>query len=681
MSDFNPQDFIQDFYEEASEHLRSIRANFLALERSLAPSRASVEMAVERVSLFGELFRSFHTLKGLAGMVGLEGAAQLSHAVESILREMQNAHIEVTPAVVDRLIGASSTLAGLIESVRTPGKPDTEVTAEIEALAAFLPEEGGRPARPPAADQGPDPVPAPASPLRLPPELAGSLNEVDRHKIQAASAAGRSFFQAVFTPDKTRAGQALNVNTVRQYLTENGEILKAVPLIADAGVQFMFLVATTQAADLELPGLELKRLPELSQTQAGGEPALPAPEHAVPLGHSAVFPVAMTIRVDLERLDDLMHLVSKMVVCHSRLADGFARLPRLSGPVVDQLNQAMGQIERNLYDLRQATMRMRMVPLAEVFSHMPLAVRDLGRALGKEVRLVMEGEGTEIDRVLVERLLEPLLHLVRNAIAHGIETPAVRAHAGKPAQGTLTLRGKPEGDHILVSVSDDGRGVDVEQVAAKAVALGWLEEARPLSNAEALDLLCRPGLSTLGEATLGAGRGVGMEVVMQMASSVGGSLSMESLPWQGTTFHLRLPLTLTIVNAILVECGGERYAIPQSAVNEVIEIDPGQVVRLESGELLPYREGSLALIRLCDLFHLAISQKAGPLYGLVSGNGGRQAALVVEKLGGLREVVVRTISDPLAARPGILGATELGDGRLVLILDVPRLMNSKTSEV
>jgi two-component system chemotaxis sensor kinase CheA len=311
---------------------------------------------------------------------------------------------------------------------------------------------------------------------------------------------------------------------------------------------------------------------------------------------------------------------------------------------------------------------------------MPLAVRELARASGKELLLVMEGETTEVDKHLVERLLDPLLHLVRNAIIHGIETPSERIVAGKRSQGTLTLRGVPQGENILITVSDDGRGIDFEKILQKAISLGLLKPERgmpgssPLTCSEVLELICQPGFTTRGEADLGAGRGVGLDIVLKMVQSIGGKLDLGSAPGQGTTFLLYLPVSLTIVSALIVRCGEERCAIPQRMVDQVIEIDPAQISRVEGGELYPFRQDSLTLLRLSELFHLPCSRPPSRfLYGLVSSEADRRKALVVDQLVGLREIVVHTIVDPLIARPGIMGASELGDGSLILILDLPSL--------
>lgn len=696
MSDISRQEFIRDFLEEAADHLQRLQRNLLALEESLSSPASSVDMVVTRVTLIDELFRSYHTLKGLSGMVGLAQAEQLSHALESVLRAVQHMQLEATPQVLDRLIAGTHTLEAIIANVDGPPKRQPKIDTDLAALSELLAEKGPEDIVAGAMEgkQGLGTEEPITRPVEIPqPEVVASLTLLEQQQIQAAQAAGRSLALAIFTPDPTRAGQGDNVNSVRAALRSVGDLIKAVPLIKGNDIRFAFLIASPQPLDPEsFPPMEwiplTDKLKGSETSDVSGEPsgisglpeALPQPE--VTPTSSARSVAQVSVRVELARLDELMRLVSELIITRYQLHE---LLPGLAGAPADKLDileQRLGRLDRSLRDLSQAVVRARMVPLAEVFSHMPLAVRDLARASGKDVRLVMHGETTEVDKQLVEGLLDPLLHLVRNAIAHGLETPAERQAAGKPPQGTLTLGGHPEGDHIRITVSDDGRGIDAAAIAARAAALGWLplEWAAPedgdLGEAELLELLCRPGLSTREEADLGAGRGVGMDVVRRMAVSVGGSLGMRTIPGEGTEFTLWLPLTLTILDVLIVCCGEARFAIPRSAVDRVIEIDPTAIVRLENGELYPYRGDSLHLLRLANLLHLPSSMPLPFFSGLISVEGDRRTALLVDRILGMREVVVRTISDPLVARPGIAGATELGDGRVVLILDLKALFEA-----
>jgi two-component system chemotaxis sensor kinase CheA len=510
----------------------------------------------------------------------------------------------------------------------------------------------------------------------------------------------------IFTPDPEKASQGHNVSEARQALRQAGELIKATPLVQGSSIRFAFIVASLHPLRPEdFPSMEWISLNPAAGSAAVDHETVPAPAPGrAPEAQAGVFrgiPSGASVRVDLERLDELMRLVSDLVVTRYRLRELLPTLQGAPPAALESLEGTLSRMERSLRELRGEVVRTRMVPLGEVFGLMPMVVRDLARASGKEIHLMMEGEATRVDKLLVERLLDPLLHLVRNAISHGIEPPAERAAIGKPAQGQLLLSASPEGDHIRITVSDDGRGIDAEAVATRAADLGWLgserallagknaqrEQAGPdgqaaeaykgLSEYELLELISQPGLTTRAEADLVAGRGVGMDVVRQAVEAVGGSLSLKTSSGKGSEFILRLPLTLTIVDVLIASCGSERYAIPRSAVDRVIEIDPARIVRVENGELYHDREDTLSLLRLAVLFQLPNGHSGSFLSGLISVEGERRTVLVVDRLIGLREVVVRPIADPLVARPGIAGATELGDGRAILILDLKALLHTK----
>ena len=311
-------------------------------------------------------------------------------------------------------------------------------------------------------------------------------------------------------------------------------------------------------------------------------------------------------------------------------------------------------------------MRVRLVPVRDVFARMRLVVRDLARETGLGLDLHLVGEDTEIDKFVVERLADPLLHLVRNAVAHGIEPPAERAAAGKPPCGRLDLRAAAAGGAAVIEVEDDGRGIDAERVLARARAAGLAPPGGWADPSAALDLICTPGFSTRDATDRVSGRGVGMDVVRRAVEELGGTLDLASRPGRGTRFTVRLPLTLAIADALIVAVGAQTYAAPQTAVREVLLVEPGAVTTLENNELLRHHGGVLPLLRLSDLF--GTPRPAAPT-ALIVGEGRHAVAVAVDRVLGLREVVVRRLSDPLVQVPGLAGATELGDGRPVLILD------------
>jgi two-component system chemotaxis sensor kinase CheA len=379
------------------------------------------------------------------------------------------------------------------------------------------------------------------------------------------------------------------------------------------------------------------------------------------------------VRVDLTRLDELMRIIGDLVISRARLDDALARIERRVPPVEWRVVQEQSQtIERQLRDLREGLMRVRLVPVREISRRMPFVVRDLARDTGKQVRLEMRGQDTEIDKFLIERMMDPVLHLVRNAVSHGLEDPAERVAAGKPAEGTLTLAAASVGDMVLIEVADDGRGIDAAAVATRARTMGIAVPDGALDMATLLDVICAPGFSTRAESDRASGRGVGMAVVKNTIVELNGRFTLQTAPGEGTRFVIELPLTLSITDALIAHVGDRTFAVPQGNVREVVEIDPASVRVIERHELAPFRGGSLPILRLSRLFGIA-EQPRRALHVFVVGSGTDAVGVAVDRVSGQREIVVRSMADSLVKAGGIVGATDLGDGRAVLILNLPDL--------
>jgi two-component system, chemotaxis family, sensor kinase CheA len=711
MNDFSLDDFIEDFLQEANEHLQSINQNLLLLERTLSAAGQLPETASSRVSIINELFRSFHTLKGLSGMVGLRPAEEISHLMESVLREIQTLSLEVNQLVIDQLFEGAKTLKVIVASITDSQEQVPDISNISNSLNQILKNKPApiSPSTISDDDENPQPTePGSGEPLEERekteedieaveedieavidralsdhPDIKDSLGQDDLDKLSAAFQSGKLLYLVVFSPSSEKAGRGKNVSQLRHQLEEGGSIIKNIPLVQKDSVRFAFFVSRSKPVAVEVyqeaEVIPLKEtIEEQIQTETTSDIKVETIKRAG-LRDLSSHKISSNVRVDLERLEEILRIVGEMVIVRSRINDEMTKLGVQvnnggRNPTFENLELSLGQLDRNLRDLRAAVTRARMVPLYEVFNHMPLAVRDLTRNQKKEVRLILEGEQTQIDKVMIDRLLDPLLHLVRNAITHGIETPSERTAAGKPAAGSLVIRGAWEGDQILIEIADDGRGIDTNQIQEKAEELGILNPGQTVDQSSLLEVIAKHGFSTLDKAHLGAGRGIGMEVVVQNIRSIGGTIELHSTPGKGTIFRLLMPLTLTILDAIIAQAGNERYAIPRHSVEEVIEIDPADVIKIESGELVTYRQSPLTLTRLSDLFKIPASKIGDRQFGIICCSREKQAALVVDHLLEMREVVVRAVQDPLVSTPGIFGATDLGDGRAVLILDVPALL-------
>jgi two-component system chemotaxis sensor kinase CheA len=657
--------FLDDYFEECEEHFTIVRRGLLALERFLGSSE------IDRPVL-DDLFRAFHSLKGLSGMVGVRPAEELAHEMEAYLRAIRDNAALLKKDGVDALILGASTLESVVEQ-RRAGSVISDVGPALSRLAAIIPDAAAAGNR--SAGLG-DSRAATAG---------DSLNASERSKLEGALKEGARTLRFEFVPSAALAQQGINVNAIRTKLSSIGELIQAAPRVLPGGaLAFHFLVAS-RAGDQELEALQADGL----TYQADGPLAKPSISANGGRNAGADAPVSGTsvpgaparssvVRVELNRLDDLMRMVGDLVISRSRLDEGLrtveSSMPQQGWRGLQETNVTMG---RQLRDLREAVMRARMVPIGEIFERMRFVVRDLAREYNKNVIIELSGEHTEIDKVLVERMMDPILHLVRNAVSHGIESPAKRAQLGKAREARISLRASTFADMAVIQVEDDGAGIDREAVVKRGQALGLLDPASDPDNAAILDLICAPGFSTREAADRGAGRGVGMSVVKRTVEAIGGTIELDTEPGRGTVFSIQLPLTLAIADALIVSVGQQRFVIPQLAVREVLKIESGTIKQLENNEIIPYRGATLPLLRLARLFGLR-QQETTSFHALVV-EGSPAVGIVVDRILGQREIVVRSISDPLLQVKGIAGATELGDGRIVLILDPAALVSADRS--
>lgn len=697
-------DLLGDCFAECEEHLAQVRRNLLALE-------PFVNQPPLNRTLLNETLRCFHSLKGLSGMIGAKAAEELAHQMESYLKALRDKQVELTALGFDALLEGTQTLEGAIASHR---------------------DQTPLPALPPTISQltaGLQPQQIPPNELKLSPEESKQLAE--------ARERGETAWHIIFTPNATRAERGINVNSIRSRLQAIGDLRHAAPrMTPGTGIAFDFVITSTRDAETTFAGWEQDGL-TWSPYGGGEPPQSPIPTLEAVSPDSPPPPMTQSVnivRVDLLKLDELMRMVGDLTIGRDRLADNLTHLKGIVPvPILRPLLEANLALERQLRALREGVMHVRLVPIAEIFARMQFALRELVRETQKQVVLELSGQETEIDKFLVERMMDPLLHLVRNAVSHGIEPAAERQRIGKPSQGKISLRAAASGEMVIICIEDDGSGIDSETVLSKARSLGLLAgesiDQTEVDSALILDILCSPGFSTREVADLTSGRGVGMAIVKNTVQELGGFMTLETQVGSGTRFTIQLPLTLVIVQALILNAGGQTFAIPQSAVREVIEVPPQTLTLLENYELLPYRGNVLPLFHLSRLLNLNkiepnpsgiwetneaerayLSHKLeeapqrinspetpeknrvqppptssfsqgeqpgkSPLRALVIGSGLKAVGIVVERIVSQREIVVRAITDPLLQVFGIAGATELGDGRVVLILDASALEQS-----
>lgn len=384
-----------------------------------------------------------------------------------------------------------------------------------------------------------------------------------------------------------------------------------------------------------------------------------------------------TLRVDFERLDHLLNLAGELVIHKTKLNQIVRNLDDLVGAeeFFGELPGVAQQIEKTTTELQEAIMRVRMLPIKHVFQRFPRMVRDLARQKGKEAEIIFSGEETEIDKTVIDALGEPLIHLIRNAIDHGIEPPEVRIKSGKPRTGAIHLSARQESNHIVISVADDGAGMDAARIKQKAVEKGLLNAEQQLSDQEIFNLIFLPGFSTVDRVTETSGRGVGLDVVKKVIGDFNGIIEVSSTPGLGTEFVLKMPLTLAIIPALLVEVSGEIYAVPLTAVIETVKINASEIHKVDGKEVVQLRGSVLQIKRLSNLLGLPLEERRWS-YMVVLGRAERRIGLLVDRLRGQQEVVIKALDDYLGDTFGISGATILGDGRVVLIVDTSKIVET-----
>ncbi len=650
--------FLDDYFAECDEHLTAIRQNLLLFEQFVN------QPPIDR-SLLDKLFGSFHSVKGLSAMVGLKDAEQLAHEMESYLRTLRDKQAVLTPEGIDALINSTKMLEQVINAHRVKNAGREETGDNFSAVLSIPPP----------------PVSLPA--IELKPEELKQLTQ------QLAN--GAKAWQVEFVPGREKADRGLSVNTIRSRLQAIGLLIHASPRAIDnAGIVFDFVIATHAEAstflNCEEDGLTYAPyiFPETTQSENANERiSQNIDERTSPPGKAAPPPSSIpsnVVRVDLTRLDEIMRIVGELVVTRARLTENLKNLADIvPSSQLRALRETAFTLEHQLRDLRDGVMRVRLVPIGELFARMQFAIRDLAKESQKQIELELSGQSTEIDKFLVDRTIDPLLHLVRNAVSHGLESEAERIAAGKPKEGKICLRASSAGEMVIIEVEDDGRGVDVEKVTKRAKEQELLGTDATPDLATILDVICSPGFSTREQADLTSGRGVGMAVVKNTVTELGGSLAFDTEVGKGTRFIIQLPLTLAIADALIVSVGGQTFAIPQSGIREVVQVKNNAIPLWENSETIAHRGAILSLVRLGRVFNLPLFPITDSI--AIISNGLNPIAIAVDRILRQQEIVVRPLTDPLVQTPGISGATELGDGQVVLIIDILALSNFPKTKI
>ncbi|MEZ7910435.1 MAG: chemotaxis protein CheA [Propionivibrio sp.] len=619
MSDFSGmEDLLQDFLQEASDMLSDVDNKLVDLERN-----------PEDRQLLNDIFRGFHTIKGGAGFLNATELVTLCHLTENLFDKLRNGEMPLSPELMDVIMAATQGVRVMFGELAQATQPRPAQASLLEALRHAL-EEGGR-----VIAHEPAPVVTPMAAPVPPPANAGTAAEPD--------------WQALH-----------DVITGQSAPTMPAPSSAQVPVHAEPGVPAELANATPHFPP------EGRRASDRVGAVSGSTGGRRSEERAAAR--------ESTIRVDTARLDQVLNLSGEIGLTKNRLTS--LRADILAGrndtDTLHALDQAVSQLDLLVSDLQNSVMKTRMQPIGRLFQKYPRIARDLARQLGKDVELLLVGEETEVDKTMIEDLADPLVHLVRNAVDHGVESPEERLAAGKPPKSVVRLEARQEGDHIVLIVADDGRGMSPERIRAKAIEKGIIreEDANTLDDRQSLNLIFLPGFSTMTQASAVSGRGVGMDVVKTNIQKLNGSIEIRSEPGKGSVFLISLPLTLAILPVLLVLLGDQPFALPLSMVREILPIEKDKMQEVGGKETLVVRGEVLPVVALSRL--LGWPQLHTPEYGVLMQTSERSFILAVDSFAGRDDAVIKSLDD---FRPrGVAGVTTLSNGQIVLILDMKELL-------
>jgi two-component system chemotaxis sensor kinase CheA len=625
-----------------------------------------------RPELVNKIFREIHSLKGLAGMLGFGEISELSHNLEDMLDRLRMGKIEITRDLIDLLYDAVDSLNRLVIAINDPslgGLVDIyALTRRIHQLVTAQP----------AQQQGDA-----FAELTLDEQTRKSLTEYEEHRLLENVKAGKHIISVEVTFDFADFDEKLRVLTTS--LSEAGEVISTLPAIdssGGAGIAFRLLYGS-MLNDAAVAALAPEA--KVTSLRKAAAPAIVGPADISMATESAaeedlsLRSMSQTVRVDIGKLDHVMNIVGELIIEKTQLETlTRSQEAQQSRLLAHELTKISRNLDRKLNELQKSVIETRMVPVGQIYSKLSRTVRKVTRELGKEIELVLRGEDTELDKMMVEELTDPLMHIIRNALDHGIEPPEERRTAEKNPTGRVTLNAYQQGNSVVIDVIDDGRGIDPERIRAVAVKRGLVGEKDAVDAQRAQEFIFTPGFSTASAVSEISGRGVGLDVVKKNIQELKGTIDIVSNVGQGTTFRIMLPITLAIIQALVVRAGGEQFAIPLTSVEESLRIYSRDIRTVERREVFTLRDFTLPLLRLADAFNMDGQREETPdtkWFVVVTRSGEKIAGILVDGLVRQQEVVIKSIGERLKTTPGIAGATEVGEGEIVLVVDVGSLID------
>ena len=663
--------YMDMFLDESHEHLQSLNDGLLSLEDNM-----------QDTSVVNEIFRNAHTLKGMSATMGYNKIAELTHEMEDVLDLIRKDQLDLNEDIIDTLFKCVDSLGQMIDSV---GNGEAEDVVDVSDLVKKLssiskPDQAAAAAPAAAAPAAGGAAPAAASGISI------ELSDVDKDVIKQAQAQGLQAIHARITLADTCLLKSARSYMVMNALDEIGDVVKSVPSSEDLEQEkfdksFDVIVVTSQEekgvqdainsiseiAKVETNVVNLDEKKEEPKPAAAPAPApaapaaAPAPAKKAAPAKKPAAPAAkqkvhhsQSVRVDIEKLDNLMNLMGELVINKVRL-EQIGQTHRLA-----DLTETLEQMDRVTTDLQNIVMKVRMVPVSSVFNRFPRMVRDIAKELNKEINLTIEGEETELDRTVIDEIGDPIMHLLRNSCDHGVEEPDVREKKGKPRQGEVGLIARHEGNNVVIMVTDDGAGIDANKIKNKAIEKGMItqEEADKMDDADAVRIVFA----------------VGMDVVRSKIEALSGHVDVETKIDEGSIFKIKLPLTLAIIQAMLVRVQEEMYAIPLGSIDSTINIQPDEIKTVQNKEVIVLRGEIIPIIRMERMLQVPHVKDSDETFVVVVHTGETKAGIVVDSLIGQQEIVIKTLGSLFTGLKMFSGATVLGDGRVALILDVATMM-------
>lgn len=660
--DKTQQKALKDFVSEAEEILEGLSEDIDQAESQF------LDKDKIRPDLVNKIFRGMHSLKGLASMLALDKITDLAHDLESMMDRLRMGKIKPSKAFFISILEANTILKNLVGGVLNKAMNNidiNEVVRKIHDVTSEKKEEGNV---------------SPFAKVNLDPNILKSFTEYEEHRLKENVEEGNNIYSIQVSFDLTDFDERLRALSER--LNKLGEIISTLPVIdtdGKGGISFRLIHASSSTLEdikkeTGIPGSTINSIFESSPEGKGTvtEEIQEEKASSEPSQEEELHPLSSTVKVDIDKLDNVMSLIGELSLIKSSLMRLSFRL--MEFPEIRDVNRDLTKntrsMEKKLSDLQKAIIDIRMVPIGQIFNRLARSTRKLARDFGKKINLSFYGGDTELDKMMIDELLTPMIHLIRNSIDHGIEKPEDRRKKGKSEEGQLMIAAYQKGNAIIIEVTDDGKGIDLDRIKKTAIQKGLMEMEDALNLETALEFIFLPGFSSSEKVTEVSGRGVGLDVVKEKIEAIKGTISVWSEFGKGTTFQIELPITLAMIQSLIVTCKNQKFAIPISSIVESFRINKDEIQWVDQREVITLRGATLPLLRLSERFHISGNgSELVNLYVVIARKGEKPIGIIVDSLEGEQETVIHPLGNKLGHIPGIAGATEVGENEIILVLD------------